>query len=367
MNLKKLFFIFLFVTAAVSAMAQNASVTPYASVRYFIGAYYQNDDMPGGRDIDLTNTLINTSRLGMKFNRGRLSGIAEIGLGPGHAGTVTTRHIYANYKFDTGFELLVGQTDLPWYMPITNEAYDIHGGPGTSQADRTPQIKLSFQGVYIVLAKSPGLNPADSSIGYDKNMYGGQDVYMPLTAIGYDYKSDVIDFGLGLAGYKYIIQNKAEYSENLISGYNNNILAFIAYLHGNVKLGDLFVRFNTALERAPALLGLTQGEPHFNSNMHNGINPDTYKLKDMFVEGMVEVGLRLPLGILAASFGYAQNISNDGDGDANRLGMGIQFAIDAAPNFTVVPTIFYLNELEDTNGNKQGADMLAGIQFRIDL
>lgn len=372
MDFKKVFLVSALVAImGVSAMAQDASVTPYAGVRYFIGAYYQNKDMAKANgtgsdaDVDLANTLVNTSRVGVKFNKGKLSGVAELGLGPGHAGKVTTRHIYANYKFDMGLNLLVGQTDLPWYMPLTNEAYDIHGGPGTSQADRTPQIKLSYMGAYLVLAKSPGLNPPDSNLGYHAQMYAGQDVYMPLTAIGYDYKSDMIDLGVGFAGYKYFIKNPTLANAK----ENDDIFAFIGYVHGNVKLGDLFVRFNVAIEQAPTLLGLTQAGPHFNgagsaSTIHNGITSDLKKLDDMFVEGMLELGFKLPFGVFAVSGGYAMNLDET---DATRLGIGAQLAINVAPGFSIVPTVFYLDEMKNSAGNKQGADALAGLQFRADL
>ena len=365
MNFKKVFLTVMFIAIAGTAvMAQETTATPYAGVRYFIGAYAQDKNMPGGKDIDLANTLVNTSRLGVNFSKGNLSGKAEIGLGPGHAGVVATRHIYAQYAADSGLTVLVGQTDLPWYMPLSNEAFDIHGGPGTSQADRTPQIKISYQGFYLIAAKYYGTTPPNQNFGYYPALYDDKDLYMPLTGIGYDLKSEMLDLGVGFAGYKQADKTAGA----------QDVVAYIGYVHGTAKLGDMFIRFNAAYEKAPMLLGLTQGQPMFRGSngtptghLLHSVLADTEKATDHFVEGMLEFGYKLPMGVFTASIGYQKNITTDLDGSADRMGIGAQMAINVYPGFAVVPTIFYLDELQDKDGNAQGADLLAGIQFRADF
>ena len=350
------------VISGTTLMAQKAIVTPYAGVRYFIGAYAQDKNMPQGKDIDLANTLINTSRLGINFQKGNFNGKAEIGLGPGHAGVVSTRHIYAEYKADNGLAILVGQTKLPWQMPVANEAFDIHGGPGTSHADLTPQIKLSYQGFYLIFAKYYGLASPGSNAGYYADLYNNKDLYMPVTGIGYDLKSEALDLGFGFAGYREA--NKTT---------TTDVQSWIAYLHGDIKLGNMFIRFNAAYEKAPLLLGLTQGQPMFQGvgstlgHFYHGVSSDIEKPTDHFAEGMVEFGYKLPFGVFTTSVGYQFNVTNEGEGDANRLGIGAQLAIDLTKGFTVVPTFFYLDELQDASGNAQGADLVAGIQFRADF
>ena len=368
MNFKKvLLAATLFSSMGISAMAQEATVTPYAGIRYFFGAYYQNKDMTGNSaDVDLANTLVNSSRLGVKFEKSKLSGQAELGIGPGHGGLVSARAIYVQYKADNSLTVLVGQTHMPWYMQTANEAYDQHGGPGSSHSDRAPQIKLSYMGAYLLLAKQ-AVSSSNQNDGYKADIYNGQDVYMPVTGIGYAYKSDAFDIEAGFAGYKYKINDMTKYT-----GFSGNLkpekdtLAYIGYVNANIKFGDAYVKLHGAYEQAPMLIGLSQSQSHFKS-ASDYIKADTEKPDDNFVEGLIEFGYKTPLGLFATSFGYTRNISHDGDGSADRLGIGVQLAIELEKGFSIVPTVFYRDELENVSGAKQGADMLAGLEFRADL
>jgi len=392
-------------STAMVAMAQEKTFAPYASIRYFIGAYYQdkyfvNNDAAATapatygtkadrHDLDLVQGMApGVSRFGARFADGNLTGQVEFGLFGGHNGRVGVRQAWGAYKFDFGLQVLAGNTDAPWYKPAGSEAWEVYGGPGWTMGDRAPQIKLSLLGLgsptsfaYVALQRPPTNGSIDSSFGYWSQYNtgsvagaAGRDVFMPVTTVGYEYKSDMADIGVGATFYKYFVRRGAEggayYPDplnpggGLGAGLDHSLMAYMGFINGNIKLGGPFVKFNFAYEKAPMLLGITGGGPYYNGVKH-GLG-DRNKLSDVFLEGALEVGYNSPDFGFGLSFGYVRNISSDAN-SADRLGVGLNVYIPVAKGFRVVPTALYMDERKDAAKNKQGADCLAGIKLQYDL
>jgi len=393
---------FMVVSTAMVAMAQDRTVTPYASIRYFVGAYYQSKDFvdsrpstPGDKkryDVDLVNGLIpGTSRFGSRFASGNLTGQVELGLFGGHNGRVGVRQAWGAYKFDFGLQVLVGNTDAPWYKPIGSEAWDLFGGPGSSQGDRAPRIRLSFMGAYIDLQRPPVLGSQDEYSGYTNMHYTGRDQIVPLATIGYEFKSDMADIGVGVTGYKYFMRKGREgYAAStglpVAPGgpdegqLDHSLAAYMAFLNGHIKLGGPYAKFNLAYEKAPGLLGVNPTGGLFKANPGSSANPhsvwnDANDFSDAFFDGALELGYKTPDGFgIGLAVGYMRNLNGKRPFEdaprakgADRISYGINIDIPVAKGFRVVPTAYYLDERKNADKEKQGADALAGIKLQLDL
>jgi len=369
------------VSTAMVAMAQERTVTPYASIRYFIGAYYQNKDFvrysesdPTAKgDVDMLNSLSPTSRLGIRFQNGNLKGQFEIRGRGGHVGNVALRQAWGEYSFDFGLKILAGNTDAPWYVPVSSEAWDIYGGPGATMGDRAPRIKISFAGLgtpasfaYVDLQRSPNAPIGGADTGYYNNdpSFKGQDVHMPLATVGYEYKSDVADIGLGFTGYRYSVKNTYK-MDSAYAGLDKNMRVYMGFIHGTIKLGGPYIKFNASYEKSPYLLGISNIAQYWNASPTHSLLNDCEKLSDAFLEGLVEIGYKSSAFGFSATVGYMRNMS--GDNHADRIAYGVNIDIPLAPGFKAVPTFYWLDERKDADKEKQGADCLALLKLQYDL
>jgi hypothetical protein len=230
-------------------------------------------------------------------------------------------------------------------------------------------LKLAFKGAYVDFIRHS--QPNNVNTGYS-SFYTGRDVYFPVTAVGYDLKSDFIDIGLGFAGFKYFIKDSTVLAADTTTTNNANIndtFAYIGYVHGTVKLGGPYVKFNATYQKAPELLGITGGS-YFNATGH-GISEDRTaaaggSFSDAFFEGYIEFGIKTGLGTFAANVAYEKNLDAP-QGRADRGAVGLNFSIPVVQGFKVTPTVLYINELKDRAGVDQGYDVLGGIKLQYDL
>lgn len=365
---------------AASAMAQSAPAgpfTPYASIRMFIGGLYENHTAANGShgDVEFLEHLNATSRLGVDFNKGALGGKAEIGLAANATGgTPYLRHAFLTYKFAMGLEILAGQTDTPMNFPPAQDGWDdsfMTGGAGSSNMGRIPQIKLSFAGAYLDLIAPRRLEIPTVMTGDEYYVSGyptiwGEyaDTYMPRIAVGYEYKSQMISGGIGAAFYQYFAQtNEAK------TVVGDNEFAWMVYGHGKVDLGAIFVAFNASFQHAPALLGMVSA-----SLMNNKLvrQAAVANLGDSVFEGYVEVGYKLPSGVLSFLAGYTQNVSDskndaikDAKGNANILGLEILYAHEVVKGFKIIPQVLYTTSFKKDLDNPEAVEF--GIKFQGDL
>ncbi|MCL2026505.1 MAG: hypothetical protein FWG92_06855 [Leptospirales bacterium] len=380
MRIKTLFFTAVIMSTAAAVFAQDTKITPYASIRYFMGAYYQSKDFrdygvtPGterGNDkLDFANSLLNTSRLGARFQKGDVSGEVQVRTNPGHSGAVTTALAYGRYKAPFGLEITAGQMEAPWSYANANEAWDNSGdGIGSSKYQRNPQVMISFKGFYVDFLRTPKA-AATGANGYHDSMHINRSVHMPFTAVGYEFKSDRADVGIGAAGYKYTVKEvgTGENGGANIKGTDQDAWTYIGYLHGQIKLGAPYIKFNATYQKSPHLLGMPS-MVHFNSATSGtarrpGLGSGVANATDAYFEGFVELGFKTGLGTLSANVAYIVNLD---EADEGRMGIGLNFAMPIVSGFKVTPAVLYIDEMKDRNGDKQGFDLLAGVKLQYDL
>lgn len=254
---------------AVPAIA--ASITPYASMR--LGIYWESHDFKDytptwtteDDDCGLMIDIADIARFGAKGQVGDIYGVAELGLVGqenftgytwaaynGDNNEVYTRLLYGQWKFGGG-TLTVGQD----YSPVTypsfqqgpgifddkqNVSYDLQNGnvgTGCLWDSRIPQIRVNLDnGFYFMIAQVDDLNSATGGLGPPGATAGGDtDVILPKTVVGYEYKAEGLYLNPGFA------YNSYNYDDGVAGGFDDDITAWILYLHGKLDLGNVALKF----------------------------------------------------------------------------------------------------------------------------
>ncbi len=252
---------------AVPAIAAN--ITPYASMR--LGIYWESHDFKDYNptwtteddDCGLMIDIADIARFGAKGQVGDIYGVAELGLVGqenntgytwaaynGDNNEVYTRLLYGQWKFGGG-TLTVGQDYSPVTYPsfqqgpgifddIRNTSYDLQNGnvgTGCLWDSRIPQIRVNLDnGLYFMVAQvddiaSGGTGPPGATAG------GDTDVILPKTIIGYEYKAEGLYLNPGVA------YNSYNYDDGVAGGFDDDITAWILYLHGKLDLGNVALKF----------------------------------------------------------------------------------------------------------------------------
>jgi hypothetical protein len=226
---------------------------------------------------------------------------------------------------------------------------------------QVPQIKAGYNilgkvGAYIALFETTGWSGITNS--GNKNPAKNDDLTrnsspLPPFALGLDYNSGNISIGGGFAGSLFkadeitVNQNGSPFTYDAVNDF-----ALIAYLHGNIKFGAPYIRFNAAFERSRYTFG-----------MSNGNKADSSALEDNIIEGFLEFGYAMDAVTIALAGGYVQNLTNDD----NRLAIGATATIPVQKRLRIIPGVIYYNELETGTVSSSGSRIDAGIKLQLDL
>jgi hypothetical protein len=335
--------------------AAQEGLTPYASIRYSAGIRYQNDDYGGENFASLQSPA--GSRAGLKYKGDVFELQAEVRfnttLGPGP--------VYLIWK-PGNFSLLAGYTDAPTLYSSNISLFEFnHGGYGNLSMGQVPQIKAGYNilgkaGVYIALFETMGwagiTNPGNKNPSRKDDLTRNSSPLPPF-ALGLDYNSGNISIGGGFAGSLFkagettVTQGGSPITYDAINDF-----AMIAYLHGNIKFGAPYIRFNAAFERSRYTFG-----------MNNGNKADGSALEDNIIEGFLEFGYAMDFVTFALAGGYVQNLTNDD----NRLAIGLTAAIPVQKRLKIIPGVIYYNELETGTVSSSGSRVDAGVKLQLDL
>ncbi len=374
---------FIVIFAAGMALAQDKKIDPYFQVRMFLGAHYADEDLGSGKsDFDYMENGMLTSRFGLKASVDKLSGQLEVGLKTNsYANALYLRHLYAKYKSDMGVEVLFGQTWTPYFALMGCQSEDFVGiGYGATYDGRLPQLRLTWKGVYIAAISPKGiLNGGDSSTTtyytYDDNDSGvvgdttgvaldkqtikvDNDNYMPKVAIGYEYKSDMLDIGPGFA----INYTKTTTVDSLGAGpVVEKVTSFIGYVHGKVKADAFYTSFNATFALNPKNFGIydTSIAPLDGNSVSVNTGLGTEDNDVYQFEGFVEFGYKLSLGTVSGGVGYVKNFEKV---DEQRIAVYGQICIPVVKGFKVTPSVLYVNQLDD-----EGSELIAGVKLQADF
>jgi len=369
---------FIVVFAAGMALAQEKKIDPYFQVRVFFGAHYADKDL--GKDFDYMQNGMLTSRFGLKASLDKLSGQVEIGLKPNSYGnTLYLRHLYAKYKSDMGVEVLFGQTWTPYFALMGCQSEDFVGiGYGATYDGRLPQLRATWNGLYVAALSPRGItNAGDSSSStyfiYDPTLAADDpletatvsvdyDNYMPKVAIGYEYKSDMFEIGPGFA-LNYTKKTTDDDTDDTNDSVTK-VTSFIGYVHGKVKTGDFYTKFNATFAQNPKDFGIYQVSiaPLDGNGVSGGFNGKSGN-NDVYVfEGFVELGYKLGIGAASAGVGYVKNFEDAAARKEQRLAVYGQICMPVVKGFKVTPTLLYVNQLDD-----EGSELIAGVKLQANF
>jgi len=360
--------VFILALAPVRVFAKEAgsgvTFSPFASIRALFG--YRNNDLPDGSSVaddetDLVYRLQGNSRVGANFKAGdKVTGTVDIGL----QSSVNLRH--ANATYDFGFvKFLVGQDDTPysWYANADYTDDNNLTGFGVSSDGRNPQVKVSSNGFYIDFI---GASRNTGSITADDTT-----VLYPKTAIGYDFKAEGVQAGLGG------VYNAVKLNGGALDG--KTISSWLGYVHGDVAFGIVGIRANLAYAQNAGNFGLSLSPGNSDSLASN--YSDAYKTaayaaavgttikNSTHLEGFINSYVNLiPDLVVDLAVGYQQDKIDVSGAKADAQ---ILYAVDAVysvdKNLSFSPAVSYRDYLKDSAGDKQGSEYYAGVKVQFDL
>jgi hypothetical protein len=336
----------LLVLLGAIATAQEG-LSPYVSIRYSGGIQYRTDDYKyTGENLTALQTLGSGSRLGLRYRGDEFELQAEFrfdaapGVGP----------VYLMWK-PGNFSLLAGYNDGPTNFSSNISLFEFsHGGYGDTGMSRVPQIKAGYKfgnvGAYVTLFETTGwggiTNPGGAT---------GNHSPLPPFALGADFNSGNISIGGGFAGS--LVDVDADDGDGF---------GWMGYLHGNIKFGAPYIRFNFAYEYSRNLL---LGSRNGNTVPSAGTPPvaDDSALEDGTIEGFLEFGYAMDVVTIALAGGYVQNLTKDD----NRLAIGATATIPVRKSLRIIPGVIYYNELETRDVSSSGSRIDAGVKLQLDF
>lgn len=307
---------------------------------------------PSDTNTDFDMHLASTSRLGLIFTSGDVTGMIEYGAAAGNA---NIRLLYGTYKFNFG-TLLVGQNYNGYYVgsaqvaPIAADD-NVNINYGALWDQRQAQIKLTLNnGVYLAAIQSTVPVTATSEL------------LIPKLNVGYEGKADNITFGGGIVGQTYKDQS-----------IKKTITSLMGYAHGTLQAGPAALLVNLGVGQNTGNMGLTSG----NATGATAGPAATYigatnvyaNSKDTIsIEGMVQGSYTVsPVVKVNAIFGYAQDDNSGFKKVDNRMSVTVNAPVTLAKNVTIIPEFDYIDQLDQKGGTKGNKDYIYGAQMRINF
>ncbi len=336
-----IFFLSLFF--AMPAAAADWNFYGSARVETFI-----TDTDTNGAAIDIKNfsqSLQGNSRIGANVKvSDELIGRFEYGAG------VNIRHLYGEWNFGSG-KFLVGQTDSPLDMPLSNQVYGSDENLnhyGNVDTPRRPMLQLTF-GNFKIAAVSPGtdtLSVANATT----------EVTIPKVEASYtlNLNNAQVIFAGGYNAYE--LYDPATLTshdvDSYILGVGGDIKFGRAYLAGNFWWGQNTgpYNFSCAADDMPLITGT-------NLTDNDGLGY------------MIVAGLKLnDMFNFEAGYGYTQaeldsaNFSKD-----DVVSYYIQSTITLSPGVFFVPEVGVIDNKNDQNNNPEPEILYYGIKWQINF
>ncbi len=391
------------VLLAAPAMATEASITPYASMR--MGIYWHNTDYndstgynPSWTDDDddggYFEQIATISRFGAKGQVGDIFGVAELGIMAdgtdteytGDMNRIYTRLLYGTWNFEGG-SLTIGQD----YTPVTwtssqqgpgvfddnnNQSYDLQNafiGVGCLWDSRRPQVRVNLDnGLYLAVIQTEDHNEPAILADTDRDI----DVEIPKIALGYDYKAGGIHLRPGFAFNTFNVEQPAP------GTFDDDITSWLLHLHGKANVGSTTLK----------------GTVHYGENLWNyGIsgrkNPwetpilsgtETFNAASAQVDldgdiedaecwgGFIEAAIPFDPYTLTLGWGYS---SSEVDVDTHPLndnademmGFFVNVKIPITDNFSMTPEFDYWDGMENSAGEDDPDHWFVGVTWQMDF
>lgn len=339
------------IVAMVAVFTMNATAADwnfYGSAR--LSTFVTTTDNKGLLE-DTTNyaqNLQSNARIGAKVKvNDTLTSRFEYGAS---GGNTNLRHLYGEWDFGPG-KFLVGQTDSPLDMPLSNQVYDAdtgldaYGGVDTS---RRPMLRLSF-GNFNIAAIQPETDawvvPGTTT-----------EVKIPKIEASYrlEFDNAFLDFQGGYQNYE--IKDTATF-------VTHDVVSYVIAVGGQIKLGAAYLGGNVWFGQNTGPYNLTCGVDDNPAVAGTSLN-DNDSLGYAIIGGF-----KLNESIsFEAGYGYTQGELDQGAFEKDKLNAYyLQSTITLAQGVFFVPEIGVIDNKKDKTGNEEPELRYAGIKWQINF
>jgi hypothetical protein len=320
------------------------------------------------------------SRLYLKATYNRITAFYEDAVPTNPVGWYT-RHLYADYKINDANSLLLGQT-TSILAPLDPEQHlrqdKLMTGFGNLYPSRNPQFKYTYKsgGLTAAVALQDTKEAAASTFVTGNHIVEG---YIPVVMAAVEYKTDMFMVMPSVYYQTYELKKNEDVATTKSVDVNSWAIALDGTIKTDVVLFAAEVWYGQNLstwsidQRSSSMKTTTMGAPIADPDNAN----DVKNVKSM--GGWVQVGIPIKPVTIYAGYGYQQadtdmTPSETYEKTIATQGIYVNAKWEVKKGFYVWPEVAYFDNgkdakkvLNDSNGNKLGNDLYAGVHFQYDF
>lgn len=325
-----------------------------------------------------SQTFVGSSLLGIELSYGNVSGTFEAGLGD------PVRRYFLTYRIGGAEDhyLVVGRdtTIAAYSFGMVSNDFQALNDLGTLADNRRLQIRYGLNGfeLAVVIPSLGGSWNADNTddTGYKLSITDieGNPLYtvfnvLPRVELAYTYATDALEFKVfgAYGAYMYsdnskIASDKVFHSYNVGFGgqanFGNSFLQFTGWYGANLDLMDALGNYKSRVVAADPVNvnkismfledGVTKAENIQSAGVAVGIG---HTFNDKYTP---QIGV-----------GYTLNFGDGYDKMDDSLGAYLNCVIQINDWFAITPEIAYINKMQDSAGEKEGYDFIAGAMASV--
>lgn len=355
--MKKFLLVSLVMLLAVSAMAE---INFYGQVRSGLWYEIQNEDMTGSDNVkvELDSELYTSSRLGIDFTLDTITSKIEMGLG---SSNVSLRLLYAQFPVGD-FQVLVGQ-NYTGFNFLSNQASHCNSGSddsligyGAAFDGRKNQIRLTHKsGFYGMLLEPVKIDPIGTSTEMEIN------AIIPKINLGYKTKLENIELA---PSFGFVI---SQYNEDF-SNFNEEMFAYVAAISVCYKTDEFYFKGNLNVGQNTKDYGII-GKQIQGSYAQLDSTGTKYTIFDATNGGGYgEFGYNLDeKKMIVAGLGFVTSNRDDFKQEDSAMSAFAQLNYKLNNNVSIIPEVGIIDNMEDCNGDVEGAVYYLGTKFQINF
>jgi hypothetical protein len=341
-------------------------------------------------------TIPSDTNLFIRAQNSNLLGYCELGLSEPHlntymasayaspsllskdGGAVRLRYAYGQYTFNSGSELLIGQTDCMFSQLTPKQyLYDDNGmqGFGVVLSDRYPQLRYTYKKdkltAQVALQQAVTNDAVIGTSGYEPNEI------LPAIIGSLNYK---INNNISLTPNLYFqyYKLKADSSDYTSLDKDLDVTTFGLCLNAEAKLnpvdltGGIWWGINLGIFGNDKRFNLSDDSGVFGAPIIENWPTSDAKIKNNqsyggWMQAAVHTGpglLRLGLGGQRAQTGYTDHGYTE---NVYTWGIFANYDYELVKNFTIAPEIVFMNNGYAVDRRSLGNTTLAGVHFQYDF
>lgn len=319
-------------------------------------------------------SLLDLSRIGVNLEYGKFTGAVELGTSLANI----IRLFYAQYNFDNGGYILIGQGEsmaaysFGQVSNVQNALIDY----GALNDIRRPMVKYGMHGFNIALMASTSVTTLDYDGSVDILADAAAEMdgvnpdaavqaytWIPRLEVAYDIESDVFNGSIFGAYAYYLLKSKNE-----VGNYKNyGVQSFHVGFGGQFDIGKFFIQ-TTAYYG----MNLTLTSSLFNpANPNISLEGENNKIS---VENIQSAGGAIGFGYQINDMftpqigaGFSSSFGGQMAGYDDAWGAYVNVIIQINKWLAITPEVAFMDDMYDGNGARQGNKIYAGAQVEINF